>query len=174
MGRLGLACGRAFGLTDGVGKRLCLQLKTGNSHLTKRKTDGAEIFTIRKQRWVEVWMNRPWPVMLVTGTSSEEDVRANERQKVEFADVRWIEITSVLRRESANGMKPVKQIEFKAERLDMSSVRTRPSTNLRLFPSASSAVAGADAGLSAALYFRTSQIFILSVCNFESLRRAEV
>ena len=98
--------------------------------------------------------------MLVIGTSSEEDVRANERQKVEFADVRWIEITSVLRRESANGMNPVKQIEFKAERLDMSSVRTRPSTNLRLFPSASSAVAGADAGLAAALYIRASQIFI--------------
>jgi hypothetical protein len=37
--------------------------------------------------------------------------------------VRWMEITSVLKRESANGKKPVKQIDFKGERLDMSSVR---------------------------------------------------
>ena len=34
-----------------------------------------------------------------------------------------MEITSVLKRESANGTKPVKQIEFKGERLDLSSVR---------------------------------------------------
>ena len=30
---------------NGIGKGLCLRLKVGNSHLTKRKTDGAEIFT---------------------------------------------------------------------------------------------------------------------------------
>ena len=88
-----------------------------------RKTDGAEIFTIRKQRWVETWMNQPWPVMLVIGTFSEEDERAVGKEKVEFAEVRWMEITSVLRRESANGRKPVRQIEFAGERLDMSSVR---------------------------------------------------
>ena len=68
-------------------------------------------------------MNQPYPVMLVIGTFSEEDERAVGKEKVEFADVRWMEITSVLKRESANGTKPVKQIEFKGERLDMSSVR---------------------------------------------------
>ena len=68
-------------------------------------------------------MNQPWPVMLVIGTFSEEYERANGRQKVEFADVRWMEISSVLQRESANGTKPVKQIESAGERLDMSSVR---------------------------------------------------
>ena len=47
----------------GTGKGLYLQLKAGNSHLTRRKTDGTEIFTIRKQRWVKTWMNQPWPVM---------------------------------------------------------------------------------------------------------------
>ena len=34
-----------------------------------------------------------------------------------------MEISSVLKRESANGTTPVKQIEFKGERLDLSSVR---------------------------------------------------
>jgi hypothetical protein len=37
---------------EGTGRRLYLQLKSGNSHLTKRKTDGAEILTIKKHRWL--------------------------------------------------------------------------------------------------------------------------
>ena len=68
-------------------------------------------------------MNQPHPVMLVIGTFSEEDERAVGREKVEFADVRWMEISNVLHRESANGTKPVRQIEFAGEWLDMSSVR---------------------------------------------------
>ena len=107
---------------NGIGKGLCLQLKAGNSHLTKRK-DGTEIFAIKKQRWVKTWTNQPHPVMLVIGTFHEEVGRTTGREKQEFADVRWMEITSVLQRESANGKKPVQQIEFKGERLDLSSVR---------------------------------------------------
>ncbi|HKP03422.1 MAG TPA: TIR domain-containing protein [Chthoniobacterales bacterium] len=108
---------------NGVGKGLCLQLKAGNSFLKQRKTDGAEMFPIKKQRWVKTWMSQPYPVMLVIGTFSEEDERAVGKGKVEFADVRWMEITSVLKRESKNGTRAVKQIEFKGERLDLSSVR---------------------------------------------------
>ena len=61
--------------------------------------------------------------MLMIGIFSEEDERGLGKAKVEFADVRWMEITSVLQRESANWTKPVRQIEFAGERLDMSSVR---------------------------------------------------
>lgn len=61
--------------------------------------------------------------MLVIGTFSEDDERAIGKDKLEFAEVLWMEITSVLKRESQNGRKPVKQIEFKGERLDLSSVR---------------------------------------------------
>lgn len=68
-------------------------------------------------------MNQPHPVMLVICTFPEEYGRATGSPKQEFADVRWMEITSVLKRESANGTKAVKQIEFKSERLDLSSVR---------------------------------------------------
>jgi len=92
-------------------------------HLDKRKGDGAEIFKIKKQRWVRTWMNQPHPVMLVIGTFAEEDERTGRKDKLGFAEVRWMEITSVLKKESADGTKPVKQIEFKGERLDMSSVR---------------------------------------------------
>ncbi|MES2709928.1 MAG: TIR domain-containing protein [Verrucomicrobiota bacterium] len=108
---------------NGLGKGLCLQLKAGNSHLTKRKKDGAEIFAIGKPRWVKTWMNQPYPVMLVIGTFPREDERRGDREKMEFEEIRWMEITSVLKRESANGTKPVKQIEFKGERLDLASVR---------------------------------------------------
>ena len=61
--------------------------------------------------------------MLVIGTFSEDDERAIGKDKLEFAEVRWMEISSVLQRESANGTKPVQQIEFKGERLDLTSVR---------------------------------------------------
>jgi hypothetical protein len=107
----------------GTGKRLYLQLKSGNSHLKERKKDGAEIFAIKEQRWVAYWMKQQHPVMLVIGTFAEDDDRSMGREKLEFADVRWMEITSYLKRESQNGTKPVKQIEFKGERLDMTSVR---------------------------------------------------
>lgn len=107
----------------GVGKGLYLQLKAGNSHLSKRKTDGVEVFAIKKPRWVKTWMNQLYPVMLVIGTFFEDEERNVEKEKVEFSDVRWMEISSVLKRESENGKKSVKQIEFKGERLDMTSVR---------------------------------------------------
>ena len=47
--------------------------------------------------------------------------RANSRK---FPDARWLEISSLLRRELAAGRRPVqiKQIEFVAETLDMASV----------------------------------------------------
>lgn len=107
---------------NGVGKGLCLQLKAGNTFLKKRKTDGIEVFAVKKQRWVKTWMNQPYPVMLVIGTFSDQNERAVGKEKVEFAEVRWMEISSVLKRESANGTKPVRQIKFKGERLDLASV----------------------------------------------------
>jgi hypothetical protein len=97
---------------EGTVQRLYLQLKSGNSYLTKQKTDDSEVFAIKKQRWVKYWLQRPHPVMLVIGTFSDEDERMSGKNKLEFADVRWMEISCVLKRESANGTKPVKQIEF--------------------------------------------------------------
>ena len=105
----------------GTGKRLYLQLKSGNSYLRTLK-DGTEIFDIKKQRWVDYWLNQPFPVMLVIGNFTGEDEVIAGREKLEFADVRWMEISSELKRLSKNGTKPVKLIEFKGERLDMASI----------------------------------------------------
>jgi len=101
---------------------LFLQLKSGNSHLRKRK-DGVEIFAIKEPRWVDYWLKQSYPVMLVIGTFAQDDERSMGREKLEFDEVRWMEISSYLKRESQNGKKSVKQIEFKGERLDMTSVR---------------------------------------------------
>jgi small GTP-binding protein len=107
----------------GTGKHMYLQLKSGNSFLKKRKSDGAEIFTIKKQRWVKYWTSQDSPMMLVIGTFPEEPERSAGNEKKTFAEVRWMEVGELLRRESDNGKKPVKQIVFKGERLDALSVR---------------------------------------------------
>jgi hypothetical protein len=74
-------------------------------------------------RYIEIErLKQPHPVMLVIGTFAEEPDRFAEQDKLEFADVRWMEISSYLKRVSENGTKPVKQIEFQGERLDMTSV----------------------------------------------------
>jgi len=106
----------------GTGKRLYLQLKSGNSHLEKRK-NGMEIFTIKEQRWVDYWLKQPFPVMLVIGTFAQEYDLPARKEKLEFAEVRWMEITSYLKQASENETQPVSRIEFKGERMDMTSIR---------------------------------------------------
>ncbi|HEX3149550.1 MAG TPA: DUF4365 domain-containing protein [Gemmataceae bacterium] len=106
----------------GSGRRLYLQLKSGNSFLAKRKKDGVEVFKIKKQQWVRYWLQQPHPVMLVIGTFTEGNERSRAKDRLEFADVQWMEISSELRRLSENGTKPVRQIEFRGERLDMESI----------------------------------------------------
>jgi hypothetical protein len=61
--------------------------------------------------------------MLVVGTFSEEPERGAGSEKKTFAEVRWMEIGELLRSESGNGHKSVKQIVFNGERLDALSVR---------------------------------------------------
>ncbi len=65
------------------GKRLYLQLKSGDSYLYKRKRDGAEIFIIKKGRWAQYWVQQAYPVMLVIRTSDGE--------------IRWMNVTDYLR-----------------------------------------------------------------------------
>jgi small GTP-binding protein len=107
----------------GTGKRIYLQLKAGNSYLDLRKSDGAEIFRIKKQSWVKYWLDQGCPVMLVVGTFLEETEEFRRESKEGFAEIRWMEISDVLRRESKDGKQPVRQIVFEGERLDVMSVR---------------------------------------------------
>ena len=92
-----------------TGRMLLLQLKSGDSYLRTRKRDDSEIFKIKKARHAEYWQKQAFPVLLVIRTSDGE--------------VRWMEIRDYLKRKSAGGKKPVKQIVFEGERFDVMSVR---------------------------------------------------
>jgi hypothetical protein len=92
-----------------TGKKVYLQLKSGDTYLTKRKKDGAEIFKIEKTRHADYWREQAFPVLLVIRNSKGE--------------VRWMEVRDWLKRESDDGKKIVRQIVFQGERFDVMSVR---------------------------------------------------
>ena len=94
---------------EATGKMLFLQLKSGDSYLSERKRDGAQIFRIPKARHATYWREQAFPVLLVIRTSDGE--------------VRWMEIRDYLKRKSDDGKKTVKQIVFEGERFDVMSVR---------------------------------------------------
>jgi WD40 repeat protein len=107
---------------SGTGQRIYLQLKAGNSYLRRRR-DGTEIFRIKKQNWVKYWLKQDRPVLLVVGTFEYDAEELPDQTTNRFADIRWMEISALLRRESNNGTKAVKQIVFKGKRLDAENVR---------------------------------------------------
>ena len=94
---------------EATGRKVYLQLKSGDSYLSTRKRDGAEIFTIKDARHARYWMDQAFPVLLVIRNAEGE--------------VRWMEVRDYLKRASDNGKKPVKQIVFAGERFDVMSVR---------------------------------------------------
>jgi small GTP-binding protein len=94
---------------EATGRKLYLQLKSGDSYLRKRRRDGAEVFTIKDERHARYWMEQAFPVLLVVRNSEGE--------------VRWMEVRDYLKRASDGGKKAVKQIVFAGERLDVMSVR---------------------------------------------------
>lgn len=94
---------------EATGQMVYLQLKSGDSYLKIRKSDGAEIFRIEKPRHAEYWRVQTFPVLLVVRDS--------------IGEIRWMDVRSYLSRESDNGKRPVKQIVFQSERFDVMSVR---------------------------------------------------
>jgi hypothetical protein len=91
------------------GKRLYVQLKSGDSYLKKRQRDGAEVVQIKNPRWADYCQQQAYAVMLVIRTSDGE--------------IRWMDVSAYLKRESAGG-KTVKQIKFEGERFDALSVQS--------------------------------------------------
>ena len=105
---------------DAAGQRLYLQLKSGDSQLTIRKRDGAEVFQIKDQRHVSYWMNQKYPVLLVVRNSAGE--------------IRWMEVRDWLREATDNGTKKVTQIVFEGERFDVMSIRRWRDLLLKQLP----------------------------------------
>ncbi len=99
---------------EATGRKLYLQLKSGDSYLKKRKSDGAEIFTIKDERHARYWMEQAFPVLLIVRNSSGE--------------IRWMEVREYLKAAS----QPIKQIVFSGERFDVMCVRRWRDAALRL------------------------------------------
>ena len=78
------------------GKRVYLQLKSGDSYLRTRKRDDKEIFYV-KPRHAEYWKNHNYDVMLVIRTSDDE--------------IRWMNATEYLKKHGKN----TRQIIFDGE-----------------------------------------------------------
>lgn len=70
---------------EASGKRVYLQLKSGDSYLQTRKGDGKEVFTIKSPRHTEYWQAQAYPVMLVIRTSDNQ--------------IRWMDVTGYLQRQ---------------------------------------------------------------------------
>ena len=81
---------------EASGKRVYLQLKSGDSFLYKRKGDDREIYYIRKERHASYWMGQAYPVMLVIRSSDGK--------------IRWMNVTEYLKK-----TKGAKQIVFEGE-----------------------------------------------------------
>ncbi len=82
---------------EASGKRVYLQLKSGDSYVQPRKTDNKEVFKIAKARHAEYWQAQAYPVMLV--------VRGSDGQ------IRWMNVTDYLKRSGPR----TRQIVFEGE-----------------------------------------------------------
>jgi hypothetical protein len=86
------------------GRRVYLQLKSGDSYLRTRKCDGKELFSIRS-RHAEYWCSHAYPVLLVIRNSA--------------GHIRWMNITEYLQRHGTR----VKQVEFQGESFTVDAVK---------------------------------------------------
>lgn len=86
------------------GQRVYLQLKSGDSYLYKRKSDGKEIFNIPSSRHASYWQSQAYPVMLV--------IRAH-------GQTRFMNVTEYLKARGGN----VTQIEFQGEAFNPEAIQ---------------------------------------------------
>jgi GTPase SAR1 family protein/RNase P subunit RPR2 len=92
------------------GKRIYIQLKSGNSYLRTRKGDGCEVFDVSNDRHLEYWISQPVDVYLVIRQTDELS-----RQQV----IRWMNVTRYLK---VRKDKKSRQIIFAGEKLDMEAM----------------------------------------------------
>lgn len=95
-------------LGQASGKRVYMQLKSGDSYTHKRKSDGEDVFYIKKPRWVNYWTAHEYPVMLVIRTSD--------------GNIRWMNVSEYL----VNILKEQKEITkiiFRGEPFTKENIR---------------------------------------------------
>ena len=90
-----------------TGKKLYLQLKSGDSYLYERKSDMQDVFYIKKERWVNYWLNQAYPVMLVIRTSD--------------GVIRWMNISEYLNKK-IKIQNEIKEIIFSGEEFTKNNI----------------------------------------------------
>lgn len=91
------------------GRRVYLQLKSGDSCLRRRKRDGEEVFDIRSHRHSKYWQDQAYPVMLVIRTSD--------------GSIRWMDLSAYLSRERQASKGPPRTVTFRGEPFTALSLR---------------------------------------------------
>jgi GTPase SAR1 family protein len=92
------------------GKKIYVQLKSGNSYLRARRGDGREVFDVKNERHLEYWISQPVDVYLV--------IRQTDEQTGEQS-IRWMNVTRYLK---TRRDKKSRQIIFEGEPLTMEAV----------------------------------------------------
>src|ERR1022692_4734277 len=92
------------------GKRIYVQLKSGNSYLRTRRGDGREVFDVKNERHLSYWVSQPADVYLVIRQTEE---RTNEQT------IRWMNVPRYLRNRRDQRSR---QIVFEGEPLTMEAV----------------------------------------------------
>jgi len=92
------------------GKKIYIQLKSGNSYLRTRKTDGSEVFDVKNERHLEYWISQPVDVYLVIRQTDETTGGQT---------IRWMNVTRYLKKRKD---KHSRQIVFDGEKIDMEAV----------------------------------------------------
>ena len=95
------------------GKKIYVQLKSGNSYLRTRRSDGREVFDVKNDRHLEYWISQPVDVYLVI---RQTDERTGEQT------IRWMNVTRYLKNRKD---KKSRQIIFDGEPLTMEAVWRR-------------------------------------------------
>lgn len=97
-----------------TGRKLYLQLKSGDSYLQRSGRGGQRVFRIRKPRHADYWADQQFPVMLV--------IRDSE------GGIEWMEIGRILRTQRSaaalgGGEWPAKAISFQGDQFDVMAIR---------------------------------------------------
>ena len=95
------------------GKKIYVQLKSGNSYLRTRRSDGREVFDIKNDRHLEYWISQPVDVYLVIRQTDE---------RTGGETIRWMNVTRYLKNRKD---KKSRQIIFDGEALTMEAVWRR-------------------------------------------------
>ncbi|MGD0950909.1 MAG: TIR domain-containing protein [Methanotrichaceae archaeon] len=92
------------------GKKIYVQLKSGNSYLRTRRSDGLEVFDVKNDRHLEYWISQPVDVYLVIRQTDEQ---------ISEQTIRWMNVTRYLKNRKD---KKSRQIIFDGEALTMETV----------------------------------------------------